>query len=348
MMKAIHVFLVGLFCLNSCVTVSFIELEVLKPTEKNLPETISGLAFINRSLIPQPDSLLKDSTSLPESSPEYLINLASTEAILGISTILADNPKGFIITEEEILETLPNKDLLPMPEFNKVELGEFRDQFKAGGLISLDYFMIDDELRQETNFALNDGSYLPYFTAYIAREVITIWRLYDLETRQLLDDYLLTDTLLFFYHQSSWDPVTARNMILRDRDFVFDTYLTAGFQMSLQYAKRIAPYHAIEYRPFFSGRALWLRRSYRNTASGDFSSARHIMLKYTGHENPRKAALAYHNLAVLSEAAGNHEEALRLIEEATSRRDHHMIRQYQMQLIKRMEEIKRIDEQLGL
>jgi hypothetical protein len=348
MMKAIPAFLFGLFCLSSCITVSFVELEVLKPSEKKLPKTISSLAFINRSLINQPDSLLKDSTSLPENSPEYLINLASTEAILGLAAILTENPQAFTIDEDEILETLPNRDFMPLPDFSQDELMEFSDQLKAKGLISLDYFMIDDEPRQETNFALNDGSYLPYFTASITRGITTIWRLYDLENRQLLDEFVITDTLYFFYERSSWDPVTAMNLLLIDTDFVVGTYVSTGFGMSLQFARRIAPYYALEYRPVFSGRALWLRRSYRNTRGGDFSSARRILLEYTRHENPRKAALAYHNLAVLSESAGSYREALLLIDEAANRRNHRIIRKYKRQLTNRIEEIKRLDEQLGL
>lgn len=78
----------------------------------------------------------------------------------------------------------------------------------------------------------------------------------------------------------------------------------------------------------------------------DFTEARKIITPYTRHENPKKAAIAYFNLALIGEMEDNFDLALRYITISHSLYKSAIIADYLAVLEKRFIEKKAIDNQL--
>jgi hypothetical protein len=332
--------------LSSCYTVSTISVEILRPAELSLPAEINQVAVLNRSLLNVPDSLLNDSLVVIETSPEYLYNITTTEAVKSLGYFVRKIPSALDIPEELILESFPEDSIYLPGRLKRNELSDLALELETDALITLDYIYINDELRTELLYQLSRGAYEPYHVAYISRQISVVWRFYYLSALMMIDEYLFTDSLRFYARHSDWEAINAIQNMLVDVDFIRSNYLETGYLLGYQYAKRIAPAFRLEERSYYSGKSFWLKRAGKYISRAKWDQAEEILLNYIRHENPQKAAAAFHNLALIGELESDLELARFYVKMALRYYRSEFISDYLELLEKRIAEKKIIDQQL--
>ena len=337
-----------LVIISACRTTSYIHLEVLQPASFQSPAHIQSLAVINRSLITQPDSIMVDSILQVEDSPEYLYNVTSTQAVKSIAGLLNEAPAKFWVSEDHVLE-VPAIDTISVKRiFHPDELQTINHDLQVDGMISLDYISIDDVVYPKSDLILMEGVYQPYYFAVIERRITGLWRFYDMQNHGLLDNFLLKDTLLFPSPNSVWVVQNALSAMLSDTLFIQSTYEETGYQMGAGYARHIAPAFLPVSRTYFTGNSRRFKRAGRYLSENDFQKAEVIFRNYTRHENNKKAARAFHNLALIYEIRGDFIPAIQSVEKAKEFFNSSVIEEYYTILLERMEQKKIIDRQLLL
>ena len=333
---------------SACRTTSYIHIEVLQPATFQSPANIQSLAVINRSLITQPDSIPGDSLFQVENSPEYLYNLASTQAVKSLAGLLNEPPAKFRVSGEHVLEIPPIDSILVKRIFHPKDLQDLNHSLQVDGMISLDYISIDDVVYPKSDLILMEGIYQTYFFAVIERRITGLWRFYDMQNHNLLDNFLLKDTLLFPSPNSVWVVQNALSAMLSDTLFIQSTYEETGYQMGAAYARLIAPAFFPVSRTYFTGNSRRSKRGGRYLAENDFQKAEQIFRNYTQHQNNKKAAKAFHNLALIYEIRGDFNSAIQAVERAGELFNSPVIKAYHQTLLKRAEQKKIIDTQLLL
>jgi hypothetical protein len=337
-------FLLGTF--SACRTTSYIRIEVLQPASFQSPSHIQSLAVINRSLITQPDSIPGDSLFQVENSPEYLYNIASTRAVNSLAGLLNEPPAKFRVSSEHVLE-VPAIDSISVKEiFHPDDLQTINQELQVDGLISLDYISIDDIVFPGSEYFLWEGQYQNYYFAVIERRITALWRLYDMYALKMIDSFLVRDSILFSSPNSSWIAQDALFAMLSDTIFVYSTYEESGHEIGAGYARHIAPAFSPVSRAYFTGNSRRSKRGGRYLAENDFQKAERIFRNYTRHENRKKAAMAFHNLAIIHEIKGDFVRAIQSVEKAKELLNSPVIEEYHTILLERIEQKKIIDRQL--
>jgi len=332
--------------LSSCYISHSIPIEIVRPGEIEIPGNINNIVILNRSLITISDSILADSVIVIETIPEYLYNVASTSAVRNLAEIIAEIPSRISAYPENVLETLPEDSIYVKPVLSVYELLEIDLEPDVNGLISLDYLSITDSLVSDVNYPFSSGAFIPSFVAGIHRRITAIWRFYDLNESELIDEFISRKLLLFFSPNSEWDVFTATNLLLTDVNFILETYEETGWKTGYGYARRIIPVFIPEERTIYSGRYIWLRRSFRRIVNNRWKDAEDLLLTHTRHENPRKAAAAFYNLGFISEMESDLQQARFFVEMSIKRHPSAKARNYHQILEKRIEEKPGIDELL--
>lgn len=332
--------------LSSCYTTSSISVEILRPAEISLPVEISHIAVLNRSLLNMPDSVLKDTTIVIETLPEYLYNLTTTEAVKSLGFIIEEIPSALTISDAHILESVPEDSIYVPARLNSNELSDLALELNTDALITLDYIYINDRIGTDLLYQLSRGAYEPYYIAYINRQISAVWRFYDLNRLRIFDEYIFKDSLKFYARHSDWETLDAIQNMLVDVDFIRTNYLETGYHLGYQYAKRIAPAFSLEERSFYDGKANWLKRAGKFISQNKWDAAEDVLLSFIRHENPGKAAAAFYNLALISEMESDLELARFYVKMALKYYQSEFISDYLKLLETRIVEKKIIDQQL--
>lgn len=293
-----------------------------------------------------PDSLLKDTMVVIETLPEYLYNLTTTEAVKSLGFIIQEIPSVLTITDEHILESVPEDSIYLPALLNSNELSDFAFELEADALITLDYIYINDRLATDLLYQLSRGAYEPYYIAYISRQISAVWRFYDLNRLSLFDEFIFKDSLKFYARHSDWEALNAIHNMLIDVEFIRSNYLETGYHLGYHYVKRIAPAFRPEERSFYAGKTIWLKRAGKFISQANWDKAEEILLSFIRHENPQKAAAAFYNLALISEMENDLELARFYVKMALKYYRSQFISDYLKLLETRIVEKKIIDQQL--
>lgn len=346
LIRRIFLFLSFPLVFISCYTTHTLPVEIVRPAEISLPENLESLLILNRSLLVIPDTLLNGTTIVIESSPEYLYNIASTEAILSMAHYINEIPSGIYVLPEHILEMLPEDSIYVKGVFTPEEIRDITFELGVTGLITLDYLRISDSLFTREYHQLFDREYRSFYVAAFQRNITVLIRFYDILENEIVDEYILEDSLTFFAPNSTWAKETAVSLLIMDTDFVKSTYMDAAWQIGFGYARRITPVYVPEERLFYSGKLPWLKKGGKFILETKWKDAEDLMLKYSQHENSRKAAAAFYNLAIISEME-NDLQLARFYAEMSLKKYHTLRAQdYHRLLEKRIEEKPVIDRQL--
>ncbi len=332
--------------LSSCFISHSIPIEIVRPGEIEIPGNINNIVILNRSLITVSDSILADTVIEMETIPEYMYNVASTSTVRNLAETITKIPSRISAYPENVLETLPEDSIYVKPVFSVNDLLEINLEPDVNGLISLDYLSITDSLVLDVNYHFSSGVFIPSFVAGIHRRITAIWRFYDLNESELIDEYVSRKLLLFFSPNSEWDVFSATNFLLTDVNFIKEIYEETGWNTGYGYARRIIPVFTPEERTIYSGKYIWLRRSFKYMVNNKWKEAEDLLLTYCRHENPMKAAAAFFNLGFISEMESDLQLARFYVEMSLKKHPTAKARAYHQILEKRIEEKPRIDELL--
>ncbi|MCF8346158.1 MAG: DUF6340 family protein [Bacteroidales bacterium] len=309
---------------------SYVSFEVLDPAGITYPESVDRVAFMNRSPV---------AVQYAENIKNQKIDPVTLQII---DTIVGNNlRKGFSegIRQADIayLDDMPlinyrRMDTLKLSEpLDPVTLERIFELNNVDALVSLENYGVT-LYRSYRYYSFENLDYTYEYTLILD----VLWRVYE-RNAGLLDERNRRDTL-YYYNYSDMNPSDywSNATVLRDGS------LEAGFRYGITHVPVWLQVSRILYRGGEKG----LVTAAEHADRGEWDAAAEIWDGLTGHESPRIAAKALHNLAIHYELMDDMEAALAASGRALALWDNEEIRQYNRILKKRMTDQEKLMQQV--
>jgi hypothetical protein len=328
-----HRFLLFLVVLASgCAPMREINIRVLKPAEVTLPAHVQRLAFMNRSVLPM--LFARDTSGW--SREEYFIvdTLMRRWIFQGLRNALTESPLYDLDTIQVIVSRRLDTSNLLNP-ISPLEREQIREDHSADALISLEYYNIHDSLHVKK---INQNW---SYEAYMAFNVLTIWRIYDLVQDTLIDEYALRDTTRYYAYDYTSE------LAIQRLPRALNAIREAGYQTGRSYGYRISPGWIEEPRFYYNRGGGGLHKAGKKAVKEDWESASGIW-KSLVYESDKKrvAAKASFNMALVCEMEDLLIPALDWAIKSYSIQQKPLTREYIEVLQKRNKERKLLDKQI--
>ncbi|MFD1553215.1 DUF6340 family protein [Putridiphycobacter roseus] len=228
---------------------------------------------------------------------------------------LSLNPQMKII---KILDSLSvvNGPVANFPNpLNWDEVADLTSGNNAQLLFSLELYDTDTQLKygtQKVNKATPLGN-IPFVqhTATVTTFIKTGWRIYDVETKQIIDEFILTND--FVSSGSGITPIMALAAIANREPGV----INLSSRMGEYYASRLLDQQVSVYRTFYKKGSDALKMANRKAEVKDWKGAGEIWRKeMTASTKSKTKGRATYNMAIYEEIYGNLDQALLYAQEA--------------------------------
>ena len=279
--------LVVAITVTSCRPMKEMTIDVLKPAEITIPGEIERIAFANRS---SPMYIThKETDTVFRSRAELLVvdTIFQIRHYKGLFEALG-NDLLFNVEDQHILVMLRTDTIVFPAPLSAGQISGISDTSITDALISLEGYELKDTAFYR--FSYYDNYYHVFFR--ITGRIL--WRIYDVRTGIVLDDYTLSDTL-------QWEASGYLVQIaLLDLPVVSDAYREFGFQSGLKYGWRLTPEWFEEFRYFYTGSWSW-RYATSQVTVDNWEEALKVWKELAGLNRKRLAAKAAFNIALYYE-----------------------------------------------
>jgi len=303
-----------------------LNLEVLQPASKTLPEHVKEMATLERA---------GASTRIDKD--------AAREATDAMTTGVSASPR-FEVTGLDA-EQAHNFDALQRTlEFSVVDA--ICGRLNAQAVVALENLESHSDISEdseETRYTDENGKehITLTWTATRTTEVITSWAVYDADNDAIVDQHTLSTV-------ASWDAegstaAEARNG-LPDMN---DTILDLAFEAGEEYARQIAPSWIRVSRTYYPSGNTRMANAKSAVLSGDLEAAAAIWEKIAAANDEKLAAKANYNLGVAWEGRGNLRQAIRHVAAADRVLSNRRTASYLALLRYRKEEKKKLKQQMA-
>jgi len=307
------------------------------PAPYTIPHHIKTLAIIDRSIPENEELNILEGIFTGEGIKQD--KLATQVVLDGLNQSLQNSSRYNVIRTSEKMKGSGAGRSFPAPlGWSKVQ--ELCDKYEVDALVSLETYDSDFIVTNGTRKKGESG------TEIYARGVATVncgFRLYDPSTKDIMDQY-------HFSHAETWETggstVMAAIGALMNKDAAIND---ASFAAGIVYGERITPSWVRIDRDYFrkSKKDPYLAEGARMMEVNDWDRAIEALTEAveTGHYKTKGRAA--HNLAVVYEILGNLEEAKKWASEAWGRYGCKKSRDYGYILTRRINDQRRLEEQLG-
>lgn len=270
--------------LVGCSPMAEISIQVIEPAKITLPPYVNKVAFANHSYLPE----YKDEDTIGLSRKEIYIldTVINNQVFLGLQDGLNESPL-FDLDSIHILQFRRSDTIDFLAPFTEDQLRLINDSEQAEALISLEYYRIKDTIGMI--------EYLMDFMAF--RQMIThmVWRIYDLSRNSVFDEYMQKDT-------TDWYMLENDTYLAMESLPEFITSLrTASYKAGLKYGERISPTWFEVPRFYYKSGGKEMKKAGKMAASLEWKGAADIWKKLAYQEDPRTAAKASFNMALVCE-----------------------------------------------
>ncbi len=310
---------------------SFVHFEILEPAPVTYPEQVMRIGFLNRA---------------PVFGNEYSnVNPQITDpnSIRIIDTIVSNNiRKGFMegsgLTEIGYMKDLPVLNARRADTLGETKALDFTTRQELmenrflDALIAFEYYHLRLS-RSHTYYDFAAGEYLQEFRLFME----VLWRIYLKDSIAVFEEFLSKDTL-HYYNRS--------DMAREDYLSVTSVIRNGSLEMGFRYGIRQIPLWTGVSRIVFRGGDKKLMEAAQYTDRGEWAPAVEIWMELTEHESERIAAKAFHNLAVYYELKDNLQFAFKNVQKALQLWDNRYIKEYSLQVEKRLNQQESLLEQL--
>ncbi|GEM_PF-3936187 len=310
----------------ACNSVSYINVEVLKPAEIKLPKRYRSAAVVVSSY----------SNDQKYTGIEALMFTKDiTDSYLEQCSEAVKTSIGYSYTFESTkyvplfkLNRKLNGDTIP---FLSVEtLRGIKEKYDIDIIIGLDYMRPGLAFTGDTKKPINVEQ------GYIEG----LWRLYDTNTGDIIDTHSFSDSITIRGYQGD----------LVYYDFVQYVVLSGldrkSFDNGVEYARRIAPYWGVETRKIYYQGHIEMGRALSFAQENEWSKAEHIWKELAKRSNKQLKASCFFNLAVASEVKGDYDKAFEYLIKSKEIKSTDIIREYRDKLRKRKDEVLKLDYQM--
>lgn len=296
------------FALSSCIGIalssctSSIRVQVLKPADINVPDSINRFAVANRSLPAEGQQLGNIVEGLFSGEGIGSDKRASGEAVVGVTNGLQESPR-FEVTQvpEQLYGT--GTDQMPAPlEWNEVE--RLCSLSNADALIVLEIFDTDSKKRYDTKPKTRtvDGQSVEYLehTANLDMTATTGWRIYYPNDKLIVDNHTFDDGKTFTGRDDNLAGAKAK-LPSKER-----AAKEAAYVAGQAYALRISPMFVWVSRDYFTKGSADMKMATMRAKSNDWSGAAEIWKKLAeASADPKVRKRATYNMALAAEMEGN-------------------------------------------
>jgi len=334
--------LVFLLLLSSCSKIFYVHIRVMEPAPIFVPPHIKKVVVINRTYTPETKqnkavNILEG--ALTQEIP-FQDRIAAEECVRGLADQLNQLPRFQAQLDTRYKLEGTGTKIFPSPlDWGKIK--EICNYYQCDGVISLEMFDSDNiheinPVRRETTV----NGQKQYYTEYVAHLGIKVeagWRIYDPESRQIIDQNNFIDT-------RAWDG-SGKNQLeaIAKCPPQVEMVKQGGYAAGMQYAYRISPNWVTVTREMYKRGNESFKRAYRLCNTGQWNEAAEACKPYINDPDPKIAGRACHNIAVVAEVNGNLDAAIDWVRKAYVDYGLKRSRDYYNQLMqrKRAEEVLR-------
>ncbi|NPA36743.1 MAG: hypothetical protein GXO47_07830 [Chlorobi bacterium] len=327
-----------------CSSYSELNYEILRPAKYSVPPEIKTVVLVDNSVVfPDTnvnvirvgDEIVKVDTTKVQDYTKFVLNTVWEE--LGnrhfFDTVFIDSIHYKMISKRGPVEKLSQK-----------QIAEICNKFGVDAIVSLDAY------RYTNNIKVNDMGDYEYYSTYDA-SAIHLWRIYDCHSGNIMNVHLQKDTIFWEGYGNSLNQSLAGFPSFSDATHAIGSYL------AYKYVDYVAPHwEEVTRRLYTSGNMNFLNAT-EWLNKGNWVEAEKIW-NYIYRNGPEKARIkAALNLAVAFERKGNIKQAYEWAHKAYSilaekeGSDNSGFKRYIIdlytQMAVRMNEIKKLEEQLG-
>ena len=305
--------LVGLV---SCKTYEKIDIQLLYPSQIEIPNHIQSFTIMNRSLTPEfsnknPDSLQVEFYKLGfEVDTVLLDSTASDLSIRSLSDLLFDSERfDIVVPMDRNISRALRYDRVPGP-LNWDYVNSICNKYNTDGLVVLENFSIHLVTDFKRTFEYDQAGNR-YSTYYASEDVSyqTYWRIYDPSNKTILFDKFLSDTIY-------WDSYDyTQKSLFGELPMVKQAIINTGYVAAEDFSKMIAPVWKEAERvlytlsPIFSKGAA-LEEGVNYAINGDWKKAEESWLKYVTTSNKMLRSKLELNIALAREMQGDIDGAI--------------------------------------
>ena len=306
-MKKALVILIAAAMFTSC-KMQQLYLNVLEPAPVTLPSYIKNVGIIDRSVPSDATKKIDALEKVVTLEGKKLDAEGTAASISGLTGELGNNQR---FTEVKMIQTdrvvSPGSGIFPAP-LSWESVASICQENKTDALFSLELFDTDTkvsyQIRKSTGKTL-----LGAVTGYEQQAdmytlVKTGWRIYDPQSRLILDEIMINRDLTF--SSTGLTPQIAAAALIDRKEAVKQ----AGNNAGIAFARRILPYYVRVYRDYYVKGTNNFSMAMRKARTGNWDEAGQLWLKETTNNSPKIAGRAAYNMAIISEINGSLDVAI--------------------------------------
>jgi hypothetical protein len=282
---------------------------VTQPAPVSIPKYIQKVGILNRSLLSDDNKVLnKVDNILSEKGPE-LDKEGGRESIRGVKDALMQNNR---FTDVLVLDNIELKAGVPgifTSPLSWVVVENICKDNKVDAIFSLELFETNSNVSLSTvpvTIKTPLGNVPAVEThANMVTNVKTGWRIYDWQSRTILDEFPISQSLNF--SGSGINPLKATEALLGRKEAVKQT----GYKVGQYYANRILPYHLRVSRDYYVKGNPNFKMAKRMAQAGNWDGAAEIWQKETTNNSIKLSSRGCYNMAIISEINGDLEAAIK-------------------------------------
>lgn len=278
-----------LFLVCSCAPMAEISVKVMDPAKVTLPEDVSSIALLNRSI--QPRFLSKDTSLWKEDQVIRIDSLVCLEVFRGLKEALNKSPLfslGYIPVEEAWRTDISRRSLPLSPE----QLHKVPGISDADAVISLEWYSMSDSFNIEKKYIQLDRVFEGYWRIYLTG----LWRIYGTHSDTIYDEFVLQDTIDWVFGMSSL-KLTKMQAVGIEGMHIKGAARSLGYK----YGQRISPAWTETSRYFYLSGGRGMRKASRLALRNEWLKAAEIWRKMSSHKDSTLAARACFNMALACE-----------------------------------------------
>jgi len=301
--KSLLFILFAVLVASGCSRYAYVRLNYPLAPVAYLPEDVHSIAVVNRSLPgeDQEDNKIMEAIITGEIAGSD--RLASDDCIKGVYDAVMDLGNAELIIPATLrMAGTGTRELPDLLDWEKV--AEICDQEGADALLVLETFDSNTDLlvsaaRDQVASIITTGAPTPAIPGQVKVHVVSYWRLYDPDTRRIIDQYQHNSYMTFDTRGGMLPPHALPEAAYASGRAYMERYLPGYYQVRRELYQRT------------SGSAKYqFRAGYRCSEVANWEDAANIWEELTKHPKRKTAGRACLNMAVVNEVYGRSDVAL--------------------------------------
>lgn len=308
-MKTLFKITTILWIFSSCASTQLVTLSVLKPAPVTVPAYVKNVAVVNRSEPSKKVKIINVVNKALSMEGTNIDRVGSQASLTGLADELEKNTrfdKVTIVNNTNLTTDVPGNFPAPLA-WDDVE--KYCRDNNADALFSLEIF----DTKSNIDYTVNKTSVktplgdVPVIEqqANMHTFVKTGWRIYDLRSKNILDEIAFSRTLT--YHGKGINPLLAANALINRNEAVKEVGNIAGHD----YALSLVPMWQRVSRDYYVRGNSNFAIAMRKARTGNWTGAADLWQKETANSNGKIAGRACYNMAIISEINGDLDGAIK-------------------------------------